>query len=212
MKLSTFTLKMARPSPQAAEPSAAARMRAEAVVFITGSLVERDGRGHRDATLVGERIAVRPEPQVQTERSESHAPAPPELHFLALVARHAAPDGEGPEPLLPADVDHGPAPVVHHVAADRRSRTHAKHGIGDVGHGDLRRGFDAARDERVAYGVRRGVVIHRLDLRVLPRQLRADVVRAEADFEGTRDEHDADVATEAASERPLGVVVAVREG
>src|SRR6266545_1074556 len=47
--------------------------------FHTVSLIERDGRGHGDATLVGERVAVRPEPRIQPQRPEPDPTTPAEL-------------------------------------------------------------------------------------------------------------------------------------
>src|SRR6185436_4808391 len=142
MKLRTSTLKMARPSPQAAENSAPTTISADAVALMPAPLVDRDRRRHRDTALSGERITVGPEPDVQPYGPEPQAAAPAELHLLALVARHTAAQRERTHALLRADVDHGSPPRVYDIAPDRRPGAHPQRGVGDVGDGELRRALD----------------------------------------------------------------------
>src|SRR2546430_17064853 len=89
MKLYTSTLKMASPFPHPAARPASTVIHSH-VARIESLLIERERRRHRDAALVGERVRVRPEPHVQAERPQAHAPAEAELDPLTLVARNAA--------------------------------------------------------------------------------------------------------------------------
>src|SRR5207249_3221519 len=74
------------------------------VARIESLLIERERRRHRDAALVGERVRVRPEPHVQAEGTQAHAPAETELDPLALVARDAAAHRDQADALLAAHV------------------------------------------------------------------------------------------------------------
>src|SRR5690349_24468086 len=98
-KLYTSTLKMACPCPHAAARPAS-HVTHSHFARIGSLLIDRERRRHRDAALVRERVRVRPESHVQAEGTQAHAPAPPELDPLALVARHAATHGEQADALL----------------------------------------------------------------------------------------------------------------
>src|SRR5213595_921130 len=103
MKLYTSTLKMACPSPHAAARPASTVIHSH-FARIESLLIERERRRHRDAALVGERVRVRPEPDVQAEGTQAHAPAEAELDPFALVARHATAHGNQAEELFAANV------------------------------------------------------------------------------------------------------------
>src|SRR6266571_5026935 len=152
---------------------------------------------------------MRPEAHIETERTQPDAAAEPELHLLALVAGHAAAQGQKAEPLLAADVNHGAAARVHDVAADGRARPHAQGRVGDVIDRELGRRLhmvsDDGRNDRIADVVEVGAV----DTRVLPGQLGADVVHTYADLHRTGDEHDPHVAPDAAPERRADAVIPV---
>src|SRR2546421_6517643 len=107
MKLYTSTLKTACPSPHAATRPASHVIHSHCA-RIESLLINRERRRHRDAALVGERVRVRPDPPVQTEGPQAHAPAEAELDPFALVARDAAPQGDQAEALLAAHVHRRP--------------------------------------------------------------------------------------------------------
>src|SRR5690349_22689972 len=112
MKLYTSTLKTACPVPHAAAPTRA--VTASHFARIPCLLIDRDGRRHRDAALVRERVGVRPEPHVQLEAAQPQAPAPAKLDPLALIAGDAAADHDQAETLLSPHVHGRSPPRVEH--------------------------------------------------------------------------------------------------
>src|SRR5438105_7208617 len=108
-KLYTLTLKMASPFPHPTASPASHVIRSH-FERIESLLIDRERRRHRDAALVRERVRVRPESHVQAEGAQPHAPTPPELDPLALVAPAPTPQCDQTHALLPAHV-HRRAPA-----------------------------------------------------------------------------------------------------
>ena len=142
-----------------------------------------------------------PEPHVQAEGAEPHPTAPAELDPLALVARDAAPQRDQPDPLLPAHVDGGTAPVVEQIGAER-GVAHRVDDVRDVGNGELGRGLHVAGEDRLRVDRVAGLVVEQaVPARVGPGDGRADVVHADAQLDRPRNEGNPHVAPHTVPQR-----------